>query len=403
MTRDGVPVGPELAGWVARHVEGERFDVRAACDAIGVSTTTFYKYAERFRAEGVAGFYPRSRRPLSSPQRLAPAWEEEIIRARKELMDGGWDAGADQIRFRLLDQRDPDRVLGGSLPGLPSRATINRVLERRGQLLSVPQRRPRRADRRFEAEHPNGRWQMDGFAHRLADDSPVTVLHVIDDCSRYEIALQAARSENALDVWATIETAATAYGLPAELLTDNGTAFSGRRRGWDSAMEVNLRALGVRHVTSSIAHPQTCGKVERAHQPVQHWLKIHGPYESLTDLQAALDDYRDHFNHHRRKTHLNGMTPAQRYALAPIEGPNGPLAPPFHVRTAKICRDGKLTIDRISVRIGRTHAGKTLTLFRQGNNITLFDTNQLVAEFELDHRLRYQSLRPRTHNESAKS
>lgn len=377
--------------------------MRSACEAIGVSTTTFYKYLDRFQVEGVAGFYPRSRRPRSSPSRLVERWEEEIVRARKELMDAGWDAGADQIRFRLHDQHDPDRLLGEVLPGLPSRATINRVLARRGQLVSVPQRRPRRADRRFEAAHPNGRWQMDGFAYPLAGGRPVTVLHVVDDCSRFEIALQAAVSENAADVWSTIITAATRHGLPAELLTDNGTAFSGRRRGWDSALEVNLRALGVRTITSSIAHPQTCGKVERAHQPVQRWLTTHGPYQDLPGLQAALDVYREEFNNHRRKSHLGGMTPAQRYALGPIDGPTGPIGPPFRVLTVKVCAYGKVTIDKVSVYLGRAHAGKSLTLFRRGNTITIFDANILTAEFELDHRRRYQSLTPQTHNVTAKS
>jgi transposase InsO family protein len=395
MVRDGVPVGPELAALVARRAGGERFDVRAQCALIGVSTSTFYKYLARFKTDGVEGFYPRSRRPRSSPQQLDPAWEEHIVRARKELIEQGWDAGADQIRFWLHDQHDPGHDLGHS-PGqvadwLPSRATINRVLERRGQLISMPQRRPKRTARRFEAEHPNGRWQMDGLKYRLARGQVVVIVHIIDDCSRFEIALHAARSENATDVWATVQDAASRHGLPAELLTDNGTAFSGRRRGWTSNLEANMTALGVRHVTSSIAHPQTCGKVERAHQPLLQWLDRHGPYEDLPALQHALDTYKHAFNHDRRKTHLQGLTPAQRYALAPIQSPSGPLAPTLQVRTAKTDDGGHFTIDRISVGIGRAHARKTLTLFRRGNTITIFDQNTLITDLELDHRKHYQS------------
>lgn len=37
------------------------------------------------------------------------------------------------------------------------------------------------------------------------------------------------------------------------------------------------------------------------------------------------------------------------------------------------------------------------------NTITVFDANILTAEFELDHRRRYQSLTPQTHNVTAKS
>jgi transposase InsO family protein len=394
MARDGVPVSPELAALVARRAGGEVLDVRSACASIGVSRSTFYKYLHRFRAEGVEGLRPRSRRPLTSPQRVDAEWEDAIVRARKELCDQGWDAGADQIRFRLHDELDPARLLGQSWPGLPSRATINRVLERRGQLISLPQRRPKRADRRFEAHAPNTRWQMDGFDHALADGQVVTILQLTDDCSRYELALRAARSENAVDVWATFQAAAAAHGLPAELLTDNGTAFSGRRRGWVSNLEANLTALGVRHLTSSIRHPQTCGKVERAHQPLQRWLAKHGPYPDLPGLQEALESYRHHFNHVRRKTHLDGLTPAQRYALGPLDGPHGPLTPQLQIKKIKLDKGGKCTIDRISVGIGRRYAGHTLTMLRQGNQITLLHEHTLVTEFELSHRRRYQSTNP---------
>ena len=216
----------------------------AQCVALGCSTKTFYKYLARFKQEGVEGFYPRSRRPVTSPTRVAAAVEDAIVRARKELDDGGWDAGAEQIAFHLADRaEDPERWVVGQ--PLPSRATINRVLERRGQIVRVPQRRPRRSRHRFEADQPNTMWQMDGFDYVLADGRTVTVLQVSDDCSRLDLALRAAVSENSVDVWAAVMWASSRYGLPARFLTDNGTAFSGARRGWISPLEENLRVLGV--------------------------------------------------------------------------------------------------------------------------------------------------------------
>ena len=178
-------MGPEFAALVARVGGGERINVRAECAGLGVTTKTFYKYLARFRAEGVEGFYPRSRRPLTSPNRVSAAGEDAIVWARKTLDDGGWDAGAEQIRFELED--------AGGWPAdqpLPSRATINRVLDRRGQIVKVPQRRPRRSTRRFEAGQPNTMWQMDGFDYRLATGGHVVVLQVSDDCSRFDLALR---------------------------------------------------------------------------------------------------------------------------------------------------------------------------------------------------------------------
>ena len=96
-------MGPEFAALVARVAGGEKVNVVAQCAALGVSRRKFYVYLARFRAEGVEGFYPRSRRPLSSPTKVSAAAEDLIVRARKELDEAGWDAGAEQIRFWLAE------------------------------------------------------------------------------------------------------------------------------------------------------------------------------------------------------------------------------------------------------------------------------------------------------------
>lgn len=388
MARDGVAVDPELAALVARRQSGERVNVRAACARLGVSPKTFYKYLARFEAEGVDGFYPRSRRPTTSPTRVSVEVEDLVVRARKQLLEDGWDAGADQIGYWLEEQVAAPGRWPSAHP-LPSRATINRILVRRGLVLAVPQRRPKAASRRFEADRPNTRWQMDGFETRLADGARVVVLHLIDDCSRFDLALRVAPSENSHDVWATFLAAADAHGLPAEVLTDNGTAFSGRRRGWTSALETNLHALGIRHLTSSVAHPQTCGKCERGHQTVRRWLARQPPAATTAQLQTQLDRYRSHYNQRRRKRHLGGLTPAQRYALGPRDAPGDPLTPTAVLTTARVSTSGCLGINGHLVSIGRRHAGATVSLIRQGTSITAFTGNRLIAQITLTRRQRY--------------
>lgn len=388
MARDGVPVGPEFAALVARVHGGERVNVRAECAVLGVSAKTFYKYVARFAQEGVEGFYPRSRRPLVSPTRLDATVEDVIVRARKELDDDGWDAGAEQIAFWIQDHREAWPA--GAV--VPSRATINRVLERRGQIVKVPQRRPRRSRHRFEYDQPNSMWQMDGFDYTLADGQGVVILQLTDDCSRLDLALRAAVSENAHDVWAAVLWASSRYGLPARFLTDNGTAFSGARRGWISRLEENLRALHVHPITSSVAHPQTCGKNERAHSTVLKWLRKRPPATDLDELQALLDRYRERYNNQRRKTHLHGMTPAQRFELGPLDGPGDTALPwPVQIITATVSSSGCTGIDKHLLGIGRKHAGKSVTLIRQHHQIAVFDSNQLIAEFTLTGNRGYQA------------
>ena len=67
----------------------------------GVSRRWVIKLVQRFLAEGEPGLAPRSRRPLSSPQRTAQTVEDEIIELRKELDRGGHEAGAATIAAHL--------------------------------------------------------------------------------------------------------------------------------------------------------------------------------------------------------------------------------------------------------------------------------------------------------------
>lgn len=384
-------MGPGFAALVARVHGGERVNVRAECALLGVSTKTFYKYLGRFAVEGVEGFYPRSRRPLASPSRVGVGVEDVIVRARKELDEQGWDAGADQIGFWIRDHLEvwpPGRPV-------PSRVTINRILDRRGQIVRVPQRRPRRSMHRFEADQPNTLWQMDGFDYELATGRPVVILQLTDDCSRLDLALRAAPSENGQDVWTTFLLAADDYGLPARFLTDNGSAFSGKRRGWISRLEENLHALNVVTITSSIGHPQTCGKNERAHSTVLKWLAKQPPAHDEDELQNLLDCYRDHYNHRRRKTHLGGLTPAERFALGPLDGPgHTPLPWPIRIKTATVSASGCIGIDAHLLGVGRRHAHQKVTTIRQHRHIAIFTGNTLIAEYTLTGNRGYQPKTP---------
>lgn len=49
---------------------------------------------------------PRSKRPHSSPTRVADRWEDEIVALGRELVDAGLDAGAQTINVHLSRRHD---------------------------------------------------------------------------------------------------------------------------------------------------------------------------------------------------------------------------------------------------------------------------------------------------------
>jgi transposase InsO family protein len=390
MARDGVAVDSRLAAAVAARARGERVDVTAECERLGISRQTFYKYLGRFSAEGVEGFFPRSRAPLRRPG-LTPAWlEDAIVRARKELDDDGADIGAISIGWRLEDR--------GVWP-VPSRATIHRVLVRRGLVTAQPRKRPRAATRRFEAAAPNLMWQLDGMGHVLADGREVVVLQVIDDCSRLDLACRAAASENGLDAWAVIEAAIGTHGLPDLLLTDNGSAFNGHRRGFTTDLEKRLMALGVKPISSSIAHPQTCGKNERVHKTLRRWLARRPTATDLAQLQDQLDTYRDWYNNRRRHQSLGGLTPQQRWDLADKTSPAGiPIAPPPVITRPVVSPRGAIGVDGHEIGLAKRYAGQETRVFRSGDHVTVFIGADNIRTLDIDRTHDYQpsGINPRT-------
>lgn len=382
MARDGVAVDSRLAALVASKARGEQVQVVAECVRVGVSRQTFYTYLGRFRREGVDGFFPRSRAPLVRATLTAAPVEDAIVTARKDLDNEGADIGAISIRWRLEEQ---------GLDRLPSRATIHRVLVRRGQVVAEPRKRPKSSIRRFTAAFPNAMWQLDSFDYTLADGTTVVIIQVEDDCSRLDLADRAAVSENGADVWEVFITAVGRHGLPCVVLTDNGSAFNGRRRGFTTVFETRLRALGVKPVSSSVAHPQTCGKNERGHQTLQRWLRRRAPAADLVELQALLEIYRDWYNQRRRHQGLGGLTPQQRWGLADRARPDEtPIPAPPLITRPTVSPRGSIRVDGHEVGLSRRHAGQQAVVFRTDDHLTVFIADHEIRTLELDRTRRYQ-------------
>src|SRR5207249_11910570 len=94
------------------------------------------------------------------------------------------------------------------------------------------------------ATMPIERWQADITHWRLADDTEIEILNVIDDHSRFLIASVARRIFKAADVVASFHGAASTHGLPASLLRDNGAVFLAVPRKGLCAIELETAALG---------------------------------------------------------------------------------------------------------------------------------------------------------------
>lgn len=373
-----------IASVLAAQSAGLKVSVTAFCAEQGISRKTFYEVRGRYLEGGLEGLLPRSRRPRHSPNATPAAMVALVVAKRRALIGAGLDEGARSVRWSLeQDGHEP-----------PCERTIHRILVAAGLVESQPRKRPRSSYKRFASPWANGCWQMDGHDRRLADGSVVVVLRVQDDCSRQIMASRAAISENSTDAWACVVSAIKRHGAPAMFLSDNGAAFS-HRRAWGTMneFESRLRGEGILPVTSSVAHPQTCGKKEREWQTLDKWLAARPIAATLRELQAQLDAYDLVFNHERRHQALDGLTPAQRYDQAPkARAAEHPLAAPAELRHVEVWTNGALSLGHgQTISIGRSWAHTTVDVLREDPTCAIFHDRELIELIHIDPSQRHQS------------
>jgi transposase InsO family protein len=358
--------------------------VAEVCARRGISRASFYRYRRRFLDQGAGGLEPRSRRPRASPWQIEGWLEVEICTLRRE--HPRW--GARRIRAELRR--------AGVEP--PATSTIHRAL-RRNHLVAPPPPRARKARKRFEREHPNDLWQIDATQLSLASGQEAWVLDCLDDHARFLLAALACPRPTGEAAWHCFTSAAAAHGLPRQLLSDNGSIFTGRVLGVEVAFERRLRELDVELITAAPAHPQTLGKLERFHRTLKEWLAEEGPAADVEQLQLLLERFRSHYNEERPHQGIADLTPAERYAqgwagtralAAPVPvDEREPRYPPRAI-VRKVASNGVFAYRGSYINIGVRLAGARVRIVEAGELVHVHYGEELVRSLVPDPGRRYQ-------------
>ncbi len=205
---------------------------------------------------------------------------------------------------------------------VPSRSTIYRVLVRHGLVAARKRKRRRQDYKRWQREEPMQLWQMDVTGSVfLTDGTELKLISGIDDCSRFCVIATVARRATARAVCRAFLAAMAVYGIPDEVLTDNGKQFTGRfgrPRPAEVLFERICRKNGIKQLLTRPFSPTTIGKVERWHQSLQtDFLNDAGPFATVEAAQAGVDAWRHEYNHERPHQSLDMATPASRFRPSP--------------------------------------------------------------------------------------
>jgi len=269
-----------LKEWIVRRrLQG--CAVTEICASAQISRDMFYRWWNRYQAEGKDGLREKAkgRPPGVSIDR---SLRKRVIELRKRYEWGPSKiAGYLKRRGCAIDHNQAYRIL--------CEAGLNH-----------PITAPRKTwgTKRFQRDHSNSLWQAD---FKLCGDD-YWMVSFQDDHSRFitgSVKTWNPTGENAILL---LDKAVRQYGIPEQILTDQGTQFK-PARGEASEFDRHCCELGIEHITASVRRPTTIGKIEAFHKA----------YKAESHLFKWHWSFIRYYNYTRPHEALNYLTPAEIY------------------------------------------------------------------------------------------
>ena len=349
----------------------------------GVARQTVHEWLRRYASQGLGGLVDGSARPLSCPHQMPPEVEARIIGLRRE--HPGW--GPRSIGHQLgKDKVEP----------LPSLSAIYRCLVRQ-RLISPQARKRKRSDyKRWERSRSMELWQMDIVGGvKIVDGSEAKIVSGVDDHSRFCISAHVVARATARPTCDALALAMRRFGVPVQILTDNGKVFTGRfGPGTGEVLFDRIcRENGIKHILTRPRSPTTTGKVERWHKTLRREFLDGKVFDSIADAQAQLDVWVEHYNRERPHQSLGMMTPWDRFKLAknepaspqPVEPSADPagLMPPSASR--HVDRKGTISFAAAHYKVGVWLAGQDVQVVCEGGLVQIHHRGVLIATHARRH------------------
>lgn len=271
---------------------------------VGVSKHTLYAWKRRFDEEGPGGLMERPRGGARG-SKLPELTRRTILMLKQANPDWGC-------------QRISDMLARG--PALPASASaVGRVLVEAGYELKEEATRPHPDHvRHFERARANQLWQTDLFTFVLKrQNRRVYLVAFMDDHSRFIVSYGLHASQSTALVLEVLRAGLASYGVPQEILTDNGTQYITWRG--KSAFTRELEKRGIKQIVARPRHPQTLGKIERFWGTLWRECIESAVFIDMGDAQRRIGLFIDHYNFQRPHQGIDGLVPADRYFGAASE------------------------------------------------------------------------------------
>jgi len=285
---------------IIRTVERSHLSIRRTLDKLGIPSTTFYRWYDRYQAFGEAGLEDRTSGPGRVWNRIPQTIRDQIV----ELALDEPELSPRELAVRFTDTKNY----------FVSESSIYRLLKA-CDLITSPAFIVIKAAAEFKDKTtaPNQQWQTDFTYFKVIGWGWFYLSTILDDYSRYIIAWKLCTTMRTDDVTETLNMALETSGCDKaevlhkpRLLSDNGASYiSGDLAEW-------LGKRGMDHVRGAPYHPQTQGKIERWHQTLKNRVLLEN-YYLPGDLENQIGAFVLHYNNDRYHESLGNVTPADAY------------------------------------------------------------------------------------------
>jgi putative transposase len=317
----------------------KRFRPPGAHGSRQYAVSTLERWLYDYKAGGTDGLRPKTRSDKGRGRDLTPELRELFLDIRRE-----YPRTSIPVILRTLEAD------GRIEPGLVSASTVRRLYAEAGlDRVAVAEADHGKVRLRWQAERPGALWHGDVCHVRLqaADGGgtqPVRIHGMLDDASRYVVALEARHAEREVDMLEVFVGALRRHGPPDALYLDNGATYRGQ------ALSLACARLDIALIHARPYDAPARGKMERFWRTLRaQCLAFTGGLCSLHELNVRLYAWVD--EHYHRTVHggLMGKTPAEVYEKTPrpvdaLDEGRLREALTVHVRR-RVRRDNTLSMD----------------------------------------------------------
>jgi transposase InsO family protein len=284
--------------WRERFTEHEAA-LRAA-QKYAVSAGTIRRWDRFYREGGLASLLPGRPGPVQVPLVVSLETQFLVVALRRLL---GWN---EKRMAKELAQRGLAQI---------SHTAVGHIFQRYHLPTRTYHTKARSdgiAKRRYEKHRPNQQWHIDFAETKLQDGTTVVMVALIDDYSRYCLQAKVVSDMTTATAIQTVQAAWQTFGLPTEIVSDNGRAFTSVNEDSPTAFGQFLQQKGIHHRLITPYWPEGNGKVEAFIKIVKRECLQH-PFATVEALQQALAEFVVFYNHFRLHSGLNYQTPVSRF------------------------------------------------------------------------------------------